>query len=186
MNYANNENAQGLNLTIKNIASKLEELSWLDTIYGRAYDIKSDKNKVTPLFYLNKEEYINVLPNDTVLSQCFFRAKGSEVINFDTNKESRRKERTKFERNLSLIFWFNLEKLEYSGNVDYIYTENLKVEVIKVLKKCMDVSKITAYYDEDSKKVFEGYDLEDVTRKFLMYPFDGFRIDFTVNYFEEC
>ncbi len=186
MNYANNINAQGLNLAIKNIASKLEELSWLETIYGRAYDVKTDKNKTLPYFYLNGGDYENTLPNDKYLSQCFFRAKGNEVINFDTNKESRRKERTKFERNLSVIFWINLEKLEYLGNVDYIYTENLKVEVIKVLKKCIDVTKITNYYDEDSKKVFEGYDLDDVNKKFLMYPFDGFRIDFTVNYYEEC
>lgn len=159
MNYANSPNADGLNLVVKNIAANLETLTWLVDIYGRAYDFKSDKNKILPYFYLNNGDYVNVLPNDAVYSQCFFRAKGNESINFDTNKESRRKERTKFERNLSLIVWVNLEKLDYSGNVDYIYTENLKLDVIKVLKSSHDVSKITAHYDEDTKKVFEGYDL---------------------------
>lgn len=186
MNYANSINAEGLNLIIQNIASRLEALTWLVDIYGRAYDFKSDKNKILPYFYLNNGDYVNVLPNDAVYSQCFFRAKGNETIRFDTDKGSRRKERTKFERNLSLIVWVNLEFLDYSGNVDYIYTENLKVEVMNVLKCCTDISKITAYYDEDTKKVFEGYDLDDINRKFMTYPFDAFRIDFTVSYHQEC
>jgi len=186
MNYADNINATGLNLVIKNIAAKLQELTWIDTIYGRAYDIKDDNGKVKPRTYFNQKDYLDVLPHDTTLSQCFFRAKGNETVNFDTNKESRRTETSKFERNLSLIFWVNLQFLEYSGNIDYIYTENLKLEVLKVLKSCNNVSKITAYYDEDAKKVFEGYDLEEGKRQFLMYPFDGFRIDFTVSYHEDC
>lgn len=186
MNYANSSNATGLNLAIKNIAANLEQLSWLVDIYGRAYDVKTDKNKTLPYFYKSNTDYDNVLPNDNVSSQCFFRAKGNEKINFDLSKDSRRKERTKFERDLSLICWFNLKTLAYSGISDDIYTENLKVEILQMLKKCVDIEKITAYYDEDSKKVFEGYDLDDANRQFLMFPFDGFRIDFTVKYFEEC
>ena len=185
-NYANSVNATGLNLAIKNISANLEQLSWLEVIYGRAYDVKTDKNKVIPKTYLNTGEYINVLPNDTFTSQCFFRAKGSEV-SVPTGSKAGRYVST---RDLSLIFWVNLENLAYSPKTDYIYPENLKKEVLEQLKKCIEVEvdnkKAFTVFDEDSRKVFDGYDLEDIKKQFLMFPFSGFRIDLTVKYIEEC
>lgn len=186
MNHADNTNATGLDLSIRKIALELAQLPWLETIYGRAYSFKTEQGKVKPYAYTTAGEYINVLPDDSFQSQCFFKAKGDELLNFDVSKGSRRTGLIRFERELSLIVWANLGVLDYPPQPDYNYTERLKEEVLKRLKASAEVVQIRAYIDEDSRKVFDGYDLDDVQTHFLMMPFSGFRVDFVVRYQEVC
>jgi hypothetical protein len=186
MNYADNANATGLDSAIRNISKQLEQLPWLINIYGRAYSYKTEKGKVKPYTYKKDNEYDNVLPNDNFNAQCFFKAKGDEITNFDFPKGSRRTGLIQFERDISLIVWVNLQTIDYANKSDYNYTERLKEDVMKRLKSSQEVMKIKTYIDEDSKRVFDGYDLDDVQQHYLMMPYTGFRIDLTVKYSEKC
>jgi hypothetical protein len=93
---------------------------------------------------------------------------------------------------LKIIFWFNLNDID--PNKGYIFTEELKTDVEKILKANPHVQSIDTYVDEKAEEVFEGYinsgagtlsTQDDDVNQYLMYPFSGFRFNITVAFFEQ-
>jgi hypothetical protein len=71
----------------------------------------------------------------------------------------------------------------------------LKKDVEKILKANAYVASIDKYFDERVEDVFDGYisqaesgrySVDDTKTQYLMYPYAGFRFDFTVAYMEDC
>mgnify|MGYP006949691458 CR=1 FL=1 len=190
-------NPTGLDKAIATLQCALGCLSWLDKVFGRAWERKIAQRLNTtrtaadvynsetrtriarePFAYAGNGEYISMLPNDTLKAYCFFVANGEE--RFETKERKSAPYLTK--RNVSVIVWANLKELGYQ----HIATESLKGEVLKLLQKESCIESIDSAVDERSELVFDGFDLDEVKQELLAYPFAGFRINFTVKYSQEC
>lgn len=178
--------AISLDKVIQSLQFELGQLPWLDYSFGRAYEFKeldvNGKALRIPKCFTQAGEYINVLPNDFARAHSFIALKSKEEwLQFNYVGGSTK------EAFLSIIIWGNLKKIDNTKN--YIYTEILKNDVEKIIKKNEFVLTILSCIDERAEDVFNSYDLltvKDTLPQYLMYPFCGFRIDLTVNYFEEC
>lgn len=165
-------------------------LPWLSKSFGRAWGFKEADSSAdilkVPKCYMGEGEYQNVLPNDSLTSQSFIAARtGEETIDFSKATVSSK------ERLMSCIFWFNLKEINPSK--DYIFTEELKYDVERILKQNPYVKTIESYFDEQVEQVFDGYlsnaeyaryTIDDPRTQFLMYPYSGFRFDFRLAYAE--
>jgi hypothetical protein len=184
----------GLDKVIQNIQQALDTgLPWLDKSFGRAWEFKevdpaTEKIIKVPKCYSGNGEYVNVLPNDFLKSQSFISVRNEETWPAYTRATDNSKS-----RELSVIFWFNLNQIDPSK--DYIFTEVLKKDVEKILKVNPYVGAINKYFDERVEDVFDGYisqsesgrySVDDTKTQYLMYPYSGFRFDVTVAYTEEC
>lgn len=190
-------NPSGFDKAIATLQAALQSLSWMDKVYGRAWERKIPKRQDTtrivadvynsqtrtrivrePFAYAGNKEYISMLPNDALKSYAFFVAAGEETF------ESRERRSLPYltKRKASVIVWVNLKELGY----EYIATEPLKSEVLKLLQKEVCVDSVDSSADERSENVFSGFDLDEVRQELLAYPFMGFRVNFTVKYSQEC
>lgn len=168
------EEAKGIDSVIQSIQVDLSSLDWLEKSFGRAWVFDDDGGKV-PKVYQGQGEYLNVLPNDFLRAQSFITASGPETVT-----EYKQFTMSSLERNLNIFFWVNLQEID--PNTGYIFTERLKNEVEKILKRNRWVKTINNYFDERADQVFEGFTLPENTQ-YLMYPYSGFRFEITVAYF---
>lgn len=178
-----NVSAISLDKVIQSLQFELGQLPWLDYSFGRAYEFKEvdAKGKLLrlPKCYTRDGEYINVLPNDFGRAQCFIALKGAEDWKEFFKYTGSTKEAT-----LSIIVWGSLKRIDNTKK--YFYTEILKKDVEKIVKLNEFVLEIVSVIDERAEDVFKGYDLRDENSQYLMWPYNGFRMDITVNYYEEC
>jgi hypothetical protein len=192
------DNPTNFDRAIESLRSDLSLLPWLEKSFGRAWtftdtgltyeggDIPPSRRVAmtvnsqlrVPKVYLGAGEYWNVLPNDALIAQSFMATSAEErwvdYQRFTTNAK---------ERNINVIFWMNLKRVDETK--DYIFTEELKKQVEVILRANPDVKSINSYFDEKPEDVFQGYDI-DRSSQFLMYPYAGFRFNITIGYFEDC
>lgn len=161
----------------------IDGLPWLEKAFGRAWEFKEESTSGRtiriPKCYTESGEYINVLPNDNLVAQCFFQLNGSETYSVFNYAAGSMKE-----VDLSVIFWMNLKRIDETK--DYIFTEELKADVEEVLKNTGYTKELVEWVDERAEDVFIRYDVDDVNTQYLMYPYAGFRVTVTVNYPENC
>ena len=188
------ESPVGLDKAIQSIQQELATgLTWLEKSFGRAWEFKEvdpDTGKIerVPKAYSGEGEYFPVLPNDFLKAQSFITVRNEETWPAYSRATGNSKS-----RELSIIFWFNLKEINPAK--DYIFTEELKTDVEKILKFNAYVASINKYFDERVEDVFDGYisqaesgrySVDDTKTQYLMYPYSGFRFDLTVAYTEEC
>jgi hypothetical protein len=193
-------NPVGIDAVIQSIQQDLYAgLPWLTKSFGRAYEFKeayqdesSVKSQRIPKVFVGvtdtgQGEYYNVLPNDNITAQSFIAVKGFE--NWPLSDQFAKYNQNGLNRQLSVIFWVNLEQIDPSKK--YIFTEELKIDVEKILKANPFVSSLLRYVDERAEDVFDTYDLrtvnytvDDDATQYLMYPYAGFRFDVQVDYAE--
>jgi hypothetical protein len=189
----------GLDKIIQALQEELSSLPWMQKSFGRAWEFteKMPDGRVVrvPKVWQGTEgttgkgEYLNVLPNDHLTSQSFIMAAGAEEwIDFQLFQLTNLKQ-----RKLKVIFWFNLNEID--ANKDYIFTEELKADVEKLLKTFPYLKSIDSYTDEKAEDVFEGYinsgsgtlsTADDDLNQWCMHPYSGFRFNITVTYYEDC
>jgi hypothetical protein len=175
------ENLTGLDKVIQDIQIDLSaRLPWLAKSFGRAWTFQESdaagKVLKVPKCYSGSGEYINVLPNDNLTAQSFIAATQPEKWEkFNSMSMGNSKIRS-----LAIYFWGNLKKID--KDKDYIFTEELKNQIEKVLIGHVDT--IVSYYDEKAEQVFSDYSINDVDTQYLMYPFFACRFDVTVKYYD--
>lgn len=175
-------------------------LPWLEKCFGRAYPaIKSSQgsfgvNKVLvyPQVWQGVEEnpdgtikpldMFEVLGNDNIKSFAFFKVEDPiNLVEFVLGGDS------VFRANVSIIFWFNLRRID--PEIDYPFTELLKGQVLRVLET-MTLSGYTSINVlrvwEGALNVFRGYDISVLKDQELVYPWGGFRFELEVNFQENC
>lgn len=190
---------KGIDKAFATLQSALLSLSWMGKVYARAWERKVSVREMVsrtasdnynsgtrtriarqPFAYAGNGEYIPMLPMpvDNIKSYAFFLATGEEK--YET--KGRRGVPFLTKRNAACIVWLNLKELGY----EYIATEDLKGEVIKLFQKEGCINTIDSAIDEHSDRIFEGFDLDEVKQELLAYPFAGFRINFTLKFMQEC
>jgi hypothetical protein len=173
----------GLDAVIQSLQQDLYAgLPWLQKSFGRAREFMDEGTKV-PKAYMGDGEYHSVLPNDFLTAQSFVLARSEERWpSYPIHG---------LERDLSIIFWCNLKTIHPDKN--YIFTEELRWDVEKIIKANPRVQKITGFYDDRIEDVFIGFigqnngiDGAKIKGEMLMYPYAGFRYDITVAYPEHA
>lgn len=178
----------GIDKAIQNIQTKLQaQLSWLQVAFGRAFrqeslgyvrDSEGKEVRVRynyPEVYQKTKEPLNVMPNDNLKSACFFYTKDpGKPVDYNFLQYNA------YTYGVSLIFWFNLEKID--NTKDFRFTEVLKLEVLQVLRG-VTTMKVTEIY-ENWENILRDFTVGGNTKEYLKPPYSGFRIDFDLSYTE--
>lgn len=177
------ENPIGLDLAISKIQSDLaNQISYLNYIFGRAFIHKSSKGKsnyTIPRAYIGKNEYRDLMPNDNLKTYCFFISDGpASPVDYLNNKSNI------YTRDVSLIFWGSLKSI--NANKDYIFTEEIKSDLLRVLTYNSAVAEIIEADDDEFEKIFKEFKTTDKyyesNTQFLMFPWHGIRIKMSITY----
>jgi hypothetical protein len=180
---------------IQEIQVELSTMGWLEKSFGRSWlAVKS-----SPGIFTNKKLYyphvwqgftdddkprdlLEVLPNDNIKSQSFFRVNDPVVLTeYVPDGDSI------YTANTDIIFWFNLRRIDPS--IDYPFVELLKGQVMRKLSDMLfspDSSLKVLRIWEGAQNVFKGYDITDLKDQELVYPWGGFRVECEITYREDC
>ena len=169
---------------IQDLQDALGSLGWLNHIFGRSerlVKMKDGMRYYTPNVYAGKDNYIQLLPDNTDLGNyCFFVMDEPQMVTLPMGVQNRVK------APFSLIVWVDMRKV--GATYDDRNTEYLKEQLVKTIRKgwvksgSVTIEKIY----EKAENVFQGYSLDEVDNQFLMSPFAGFRISGEMQIDEEC
>lgn len=168
-----------------------EKLKWLDHAFGRAYKLteyQQDGSKfIYPAMYNGDGEYISLLPNDNLGNFSWFDIYDPQKLIQATPGAPQ------YTFSGALIFWYRLDSIYEDKSV--MYTEEVKDEILRVLTTPGFITTpgrllITEIY-ERLENIYRGYtykgeDIQDGEKQFLMYPYAGIRIEFTLTTRELC
>jgi hypothetical protein len=187
-------NPVNIDRPIQEIQEQLATLDWIEKCFGRSWlAVKSVPQGTTKKLYSVPQvwqghtdgrpaDMLEVLPNDNLKSQVFFRVNDPITIReFVPNGDSMMR------ASLDIIFWFNLREIDPS--IDYVYTELLKGQVQRVfanmtLSPDSDLKPIRIW--ETAEQVFKGYDISRLADANLVHPWGGFRFECELTYREDC
>jgi hypothetical protein len=156
---------------------------WLDRAFGRAYNLSEKAGigyvKVPKVIIGDTKEYMSMMPNDNLGSYCWFIGVGPE-----TPEEWDARNPTKFfTKDVDLIFYFNYKKIDQSK--DYPFVESLKEEILYYLNAFNGVV-LNSIHTETVDEVYDGYNLEQITRDLFYYPFGGMKFSLSLSYKINC
>jgi len=167
----------GFEAVVNSYQQAFSALMWNEKSFGRAYEQPDDEaERRTPKVYTQGGEYIDALPNDNLNAFSFIMARSEERYIDGEN----------LERDVSAVFWLDLSRVR--PGVDKASVTQFSTEVIKVIQQHPYTMNVQRVYDERIEDIFFGYITNEMMKsnKYLMYPFGGFRIDFTVGYPNPC
>jgi len=165
----------GLDYTIERLRSNLTALPWLEYAFHRAYSFKR-----VPMVYIGNKEYFTVLPNDFAKSFCFFIGRGPDSI---PDNAPQLGWTAVFEKSVDLIFYLNLDRIDSAK--DYIYTEQLKLEVLRIIQRTPGCKALNIY-NETLEDVYSGFTLKEVNDNLLKKPYAGLRFNLQLRYENKC
>ncbi len=178
--------AESLDSEIEKLRVLLDSVTWLTgRSFGRAkpvarlIDPAKGTKRIEPLVYTAGQEYYSAYPNDALTAFSFWAVMSPRVA-VDYKDHSTPKI---FTAPVALIVWGNLSKIDPAK--DYIYTEELLNQVIKKLNVSSRV-RVTKIFDEDVRKVYQGFDIDPARLGLLMFPYFAFRIETEVDYRVNC
>lgn len=165
---------------IQDIQIALSALTWLEKCFARAYNSKrSDpygKISVYPEVWQGAgKDLLNVLPNDNIKSQCFFKVE-EPITCLEFNPVGY----SLMQATVSIIFWFNLN--EINKTADHRFIELLKAQAQRIITDNVEGLKIF----DTPEQVFKGYDISKMPSDNLIHPFGGFRFETEIPYVEDC
>ena len=170
---------------IQNVQDALGNLAWLDHVFGRSERLvrqgASGGRVVTPNVYYGKNEYLQLLPDNTELGNyCFFYMEDPQQVTIPMGTTNRLK------APFSLVVWVDMRTV--GATYDDRNTEVLKEELLKTIHTAWvrhgSIKVIKVY--ERAENVFVGYSLDEVDNQYLMAPYAGFRLHGEMTIDEEC
>lgn len=163
---------------IADIQAQLDTLSWLEFSFGRAFKqfklVDNSKVSFPAIFQELGKDYYNAFPNDNIISHSFTFV-DPEVVTEWNNKRIHQ-----IEHDISIIIFFNLEKID--NTLTYRFTEKLKEDVIFVLSNVrpdtLEVNNITDGVEES----FSDFSISEIKSEFLNLRYGAFKFDCTIHY----
>ena len=190
-----------IDTVIESMRAKLSsELPWLEKAYGRSYrraETRTGNSLVLPAVFETKStdlagEYIPMEFNDGLMAYCFFEIGDKTAIDFVEQASNY------YSIPVNIVFWANLVKINDTFSLDllkrlpsdYYFAELLQGDVRGVLtKKMTKIGNARLSISEtvdNADDVFSEYDFDREARKFLEFPWAGFRINTTIEIQEPC
>ena len=180
--------------------SLMNKLQWLDYAFGKAYKLVEHRpggdKFVYPAVYNGNGEYISMLPNDNLGNFSWFDIYDPQKITPVVQALPQ------YTFSGAIIFWYNLESVYEDKSV--LHTEEIKEEIIRALTSPGIISTtgklVVSNIFEQFENIYKGFSLEkiynnftyqgegiqDIDKQFLMYPYAGIRIEFTLTTRELC
>ncbi len=194
-------NPFGIDMVVNGLQEKFKEFDWLEKSFGRAVymshnntkdkddQFRSERKYIYPgIFVKEGYDFANLLEVDNYKSYCFFIAHDNEK-----SEDYKERIRNKFTREISCIFWMNLNEVDCDRDEDFI--EEIKRDIIKQSGNarypeslnggCVMGVELKSVYDEPDN-IFEGFSFDTTNTQFLYYPYRGLRFDFKCYYYEGC
>lgn len=174
----------GLDKVLQSLVDDFNQVDYLTGAVFRRVRINvfpeavTDEKITSPLVYIGDGEYYDASINDMLPCAMFFQARGNETTRFTKQVSP---SFFKSDRQCSLVFWMNLKRLAGHFPGDYIFTENVKLQFMKILMKNSSVKSIEEYVDEPISQIFDGFSIEE-ENQYDKFPFASFRINFTVEF----
>lgn len=159
-----------------------KNLKWLDFAFGRSYKIeapKEDKIYKFPAVYTGNNEYMSVLPDDSLGNFSYIELEDPNEID-NTTRSPRLSIRG------AIIFWLNTETVYVDKSV--LYNEEIKAEIFRMFKSCHLASgrlTILNLY-ENAENIYKGYDIKQINGQYLISPYYGLRVEIKLNISELC
>lgn len=163
----------------------LSKLSWLNESFGKAYRIVKKEDNVEyaePAVYVNKSEYLSVLPNDEVGNFSFFLL--DDPQEFDGTVLNAR---GLLKAKVSIVFWFSLTTIIEDDSS--IASETIKYDILKVLTSpgLLTNGRLTVLsINEKAENIYKSFSLKQVDNQFLMFPYYGFKFNCELLISELC
>ena len=174
---------QGIDFQIQRMQLYLQNLTWVDKIYGRAtiqrqFETVRGSNRQRevkfPEVWGKNREPENVMPNDNLKAYIFFIAHDpGNYIDYDPGIQQ-----MPIERRVSVILWCNLSKLDSTNK--YRYSENLKIQLLQVLNFFPGF--IIENDEEEYENVLREFTLDGNARAYLKPPYYGLRVTGMLHY----
>ena len=191
-------NPVGVDRVIQTLQVELSSLSWLEKSFGRSFvqmeknpqqdRIISNDNIFFPAVYQGVDsnnvvkDFENLLVNDNLDSYCFFRTNGAEEPEDYTSHV-----RNRFTIEISLIFWFNLYRVDSTKK--YPFQEELNQEIQEKIRDCVftanDRVEVLRIH-HNPREIFSEYSIDIVEEQNLVYPNWGYRYDMRAYYNGAC
>lgn len=181
----------GVDKAIQDVQISLADgLSWLERSYGRAITQKAlepeqsapvnvpatavKRQVIYPECYTERQEPVNMMPNDNLQSHSFFLVRDpGTFINYNVLDEQ-----AILQYPASVIFWFNLTRINPAKG--FRYTEELKQQVMTILMSNSNITLTEVYENYD--EIFREFTITETVRQYLKPPFGGFRFDFLISF----
>jgi hypothetical protein len=141
-------------------------------------------NKKFPVYFNNNKtnckifDYIDLIPNDKLKSIIYYEENGTSFIDCDGRWIN-------YSSNIRLVCWVNLKKI----NQTLMDTSILEALLIKNLPEYISnlpyISKIMIMNIRPVTKdvgIFSRYTYNEAELQYLMYPYDYFAFDMTINW----
>ncbi len=194
-------NPVGIDMVVKGLqAEYTEKLDWLEKSFARAVirsEQREDPNEsdvitgsyIYPaVFISDSHDFLNMLELDNYSAYSFFVANGTETVeDFEEGIPNT------YSRELSSIFWMNLEQVDENRKDDFL--EELKTEIKRVIEN-VNISvfgdegtvlgvEIVSIFDQP-ENIFDGFSVELEKSQLLYFPYRGLRFDLLCQYVDEC
>ena len=172
----------GIDKVISEAQSKLSSVVWLTHIFGKAY-LKKESNDgfITniPKAWGGNNEYISLLPCDDEKAFCFFESFEDEnVTGYEAGSYV-----LSSETEISLVVFANLNLID--RNLDYLFTEELKNDILFALKDVKYISSINSI-QKGLDNAYSKWSYETVDPLFYSEKYSAFKINFTAVLNGEC
>lgn len=162
---------------IYDIAQALSSnFGWLDSVFGRTErvcNVINGRKYYSPNYFINREEYIQVLPDDNKGNYCFFYLHDPQQS--ELNHAGRQ---ILYRTTFSLVVWLDFRSIyDYYGqrNSELVKQDILNFLNNKVFLKNGSFSIDRVY--ERAENVWTNYTIDETENQFMVSPFGGFRFE---------
>lgn len=162
---------------IYEIAESLaKNFGWLDSVFGkseRVCNVVDGRKYYVPNYFFNKEEYIQLLPDDQKGNYCFFYL--SDPQQTTLNHAGRQ---ILYRTTFSLVLWLDYRRIyDYYGQRN---SELVKQDILNFLNNHVFLRNgsfsINRVY-ERAENVWSNYTVDETANQCMVSPFGGFRFE---------
>lgn len=175
-------NPVGLDAEIERLCAVLEELDWLEVAYRRAWLLPTLGERKTKNEWkvLSGTDYLTLTKDTDLRSFSLVSVTSGESYEKDMVWHM---DATKKSRDIGIVFIVDLQRI--APQKGYIYTEELKLEIIEKLKT-VEGLEIENYHDNDYREIFKGLQVDGTGFEWVLYPWAAMRFNGVLTYNAGC
>lgn len=160
--------------------------AWLTYVFGRAHKLVKTfdgKNYEYPAVFIGNNEYHSVLPDDLKGNFLFFEVDDpQDFISLGPGII-----KSSLSISFAIVIWYALNTVYNTPNLHM--GEDVKNDILQALNKPGVFSnghlRIVRVY-EKPENIFRGYSLKQIDNQYLMFPYNGLRIECEFKIREVC
>ncbi len=160
-----------------------DNLPFLNNIFGiceRTVKMIDGRKYYSPSWFLNKYDYINLLPDDKLGNYCFFTLDEPREIEHEQGLKP------KHTSGFNIIIWVDMRDnilTDDDRNLNWLLEYILEgIYATHMVRGRFTIDKV---YNR-AENIFQGFTTDEVDNQYLMQPYTGFRLHGEITIYEEC